>query len=264
MIKSPLRYPGGKSKALSQILPLVPPFEEFREPFVGGGSVFLSLRQQFPDKKFWINDLYFELYMFWEYAQKNTSSLVDQVQAWKDQYKEGKTLYRFLLDNRDDFEDLNIASAFFVFNRITFSGTTEAGGYSEQAFQKRFTQSSIERLGKLDGVLDDIKITCEDYESMILEEGKDVFIFLDPPYYSTSKSALYGKSGKLHKGFDHERLAENMKKCKHKWLITLDNSDYIKELYDFAIIQEWNLTYGMRNQTENSSQKGTELFISNF
>ena len=264
MIKSPLRYPGGKSKALAQIMPLIPHFEEFREPFVGGGSVFLALKQQFPDKAFWINDLYFELYMFWEYAQKNLSSLVEQVKTWKKTFHDGKTLYRFLLDNRDDFEGLNIASAFFVFNRITFSGTTEAGGYSEQAFQKRFTPSSIERLEQLEEVLDDIKITCEDYQSVIEKPGDNVFIFLDPPYYSTSKSALYGKSGKLHKGFDHERLAETLKNSPHQWLITYDNSDYIKELYHFANIKEWNLTYGMRNQTEHSTQKGTEFFISNF
>lgn len=39
-IKSPLRYPGGKSKALKEILPLIPEFTEYREPMVGGGSIF--------------------------------------------------------------------------------------------------------------------------------------------------------------------------------------------------------------------------------
>ena len=91
-----------------------------------------------------------------------------------------------------------------------------------------------------------------------------MFIFLDPPYYSATKSALYGKNGHLHKSFDHERFAENMKNCKHKWLITYDDSDYIRNLFSFANIQSWNLTYGMRNITENSDQKGKELFISNY
>jgi len=40
MIKSPLRYPGGKSKAVNLIASLAPGFDEFREPFLGGGSVF--------------------------------------------------------------------------------------------------------------------------------------------------------------------------------------------------------------------------------
>ena len=43
LAKSPLRYPGGKSRALKQILPLIPlNMSEFREPFVGGGSVFCN------------------------------------------------------------------------------------------------------------------------------------------------------------------------------------------------------------------------------
>jgi DNA adenine methylase len=55
-----------------------------------------------------------------------------------------------------------------------------------------------------------------------------------------------------------------MKNCKHKWLITYDDSEYIRDLFSFANIQSWNLTYGMRNITENSDQIGKELFISNY
>jgi DNA adenine methylase len=45
-IVSPLRYPGGKSRAVKTIIPLMPKnYAEFREPFVGGGSVFLAALQ---------------------------------------------------------------------------------------------------------------------------------------------------------------------------------------------------------------------------
>jgi site-specific DNA-adenine methylase len=44
MIKSPLRYPGGKSRAIKFITQLIPEFKEYREPFVGGGSVFVYLK----------------------------------------------------------------------------------------------------------------------------------------------------------------------------------------------------------------------------
>ena len=50
-IKSPLRYPGGKSRAIKQILPIVPSFDEYREPMVGGGSVFFALFQKYPNKR---------------------------------------------------------------------------------------------------------------------------------------------------------------------------------------------------------------------
>ncbi|MEK6616738.1 MAG: hypothetical protein AABZ32_11635 [Bacteroidota bacterium] len=55
-----------------------------------------------------------------------------------------------------------------------------------------------------------------------------------------------------------------MKNCNHKWLITYDDSDYIRQLFSFANIIPWDLTYGMRNQTDTSDQIGKELFISNF
>ncbi len=143
MIKSPLRYPGGKSRAIKIIATLIPEFNEFREPFVGGGSVFVYLKQKCKNKKFWINDLYYELYKFWEMCQKDMDSLLNQIWKWKNQLSNGKELHKFLTENMKKFNNIEKASAFFILNRITFSGTSQSGGYSEQAFKKRFTPSSI-------------------------------------------------------------------------------------------------------------------------
>ena len=146
MIKSPLRYPGGKSRAVKFIAPLIPEFDEYREPFIGGGSVFIYLKQLYKDKKFWINDLYQNLYYFWKYLQHCPTELINNVQLYKDNNIDGKQLYQYLLNNIDTFNEKEKAVAFFIFNRITFSRTTESGGFSKQAFENRFTQSSIERL----------------------------------------------------------------------------------------------------------------------
>ncbi|MEM8523719.1 MAG: DNA adenine methylase [Bacteroidota bacterium] len=264
MIKSPLRYPGGKSKALKQIAPLIPKYIEYREPFVGGGSVFLQQKQLFPERQFWINDLYVELFHFWEESRDQLNRVVAQVEQWKAEFKDGKALHRFLLDGLSELSPLEKASAFFVLNRITFSGTSESGGFSKQAFERRFTDSSVERLRRLKGVLEETKITNLDYQKVVEAEGEQVFIFLDPPYYSATKSALYGKKGKLHKGFDHERFAEVLRNCSHKWLITYDDSTYIRELFSFAKIINWQHTYGMRNVNKESKQKEGEVFISNY
>ncbi|NLN95621.1 MAG: DNA adenine methylase [Bacteroidales bacterium] len=264
MIKSPLRYPGGKSKAIKFIAPLIPEFDEFREPFVGGGSVFVYLKQTHPHKLFWINDIYENLYYFWKNVKQNPNELIRQIQCWKDKFNEGQKLHRYLLDNISNFEEIKKAAAFFIFNRITFSGTTESGGFSSAAYKKRFTQSSIERVKLLSHILNDTKITNKDYQSVIEKQGKNVFLFLDPPYYSATKSALYGKNGNLHKSFDHKRFAEILKRTNHKWLITYDDSEYIRNLFSFANIREWSLTYGMRNVGVNGNQKGKELFISNY
>lgn len=264
MIKSPLRYPGGKSRAVQRIVSLLPNFEEFREPFVGGGSVFLTLKQLNPNKEFWINDLYADLYKFWEYSQKDLKAVVNQVSLWKTQFETGRDLYRFLSQNLSLFQGVEKASAFFVLNRITFSGTIEAGGYSEQAFLDRFTKTSVERLSFLKEVLTDVRITNLDYKEVVEKEGKEVLIYLDPPYFSVTNSFLYGKNGELHKVFDHERFVQQMKSCNHKWLITYNNCDYIKDLFSFANIQEFSLVYGMKSHSKGSNQVGKEIFISNF
>ncbi|MEY4927763.1 MAG: hypothetical protein RI894_2199 [Bacteroidota bacterium] len=264
MIKSPLRYPGGKSRAADLIATLIPEFDEFREPFLGGGSIFIYAKQRFPDKKFWVNDLYFELFTFWKMVQKDLDALIQKVYEWRNQFLIGKELYQFLNENLLNFNDLERAAAFFIYNRITFSGTSLSGGFSEAAFTGRFTESSIQRLYPLANVFDSATITNLDYAELVEKKGKNVFIFLDPPYYSATKSALYGKNGNMHKAFDHAKFAENMRNCPHKWLITYDDSDYIRELFSFATIRPWELMYGMRNVVQGSNQKGKELFISNY
>ncbi len=264
MLKSPLRYPGGKSRAVKKISELVPSFEEFREPFVGGGSVFLFLKQKYPNKKYWINDIYENLYLFWKECRDKPEQVIKQIEVWKNNFKEGKELHNYLIENIEKFDKVKKAAAFFVFNRITFSGTTESGGFSLAAFHKRFTNSSIERVKRIVPLLKETRITNYDYQRVVEEGGDNVFIFLDPPYYSATKSALYGKNGNFHKYFDHERFASVMRESKHKWLITYDDSEYIRKLFSFANIIPWNLTYGMRNVNGNSNQKGKELFILNY
>lgn len=265
IVKSPLRYPGGKSKAVKKILPLIPKdYKEFREPFVGGGSIFLSSMQLLNNNaKYIINDLNYDLYCFWKYAKQDNDRLVDKVIEIKNKFANGKELYNSLKPH-NNISDFDRAVRFFILNRITFSGTVDSGGYSEQAFQKRFTDSSIDRLKRLKGILDNVIVQYGDYSNIVEKEGEDVFIYLDQPYYRQSKSKLYGHKGSLHINFDHREFADNMKKCKHKWLITLDNTPKIWDIFGFANIYEWELQYGMNNYKQKNIKKGKELFITNY
>jgi DNA adenine methylase len=266
-IKSPLRYPGGKQKALRQIIPYIPEnIGEYREPFIGGGSVFLAIQQLFAEKidKYWINDLNFDLYCFWVSAQNEIKSMVEQVYKIKQKNTNGRELYNYLTADDSSLSDFERAVRFFVLNRITFSGTVDSGGYSQQAYEKRFTNSSIERLLKLSSCLASVQITNDDYETLLFTEGENVFIFLDPPYLMAKKSKLYGRKGFLHTSFDYERFAKSMKNCPHKWLITFDDSPEIRQLFHFADINEWTLQYGMNNYKQPSAKKGQELFIKNY
>lgn len=272
--KSPLRYPGGKSRALKQILPLIPlNISEFREPFVGGGSVFFAIRSLFQNriKSYWINDLNYDLYCFWKQTRDNGPNLVETLTKTHVTTKNGRALFEkltkakdLLNKNPDMLSEFERAVRFFVLNRITFSGVVDSGGYSQSAYEKRFTESSIERVKNISPYLSDVKITNGDYTAPLFQDGNNVFIFLDPPYWKAAGSKLYGVRGELHTTFDHAQFAENMRKCPHKWLITYDDSPVIRELFDFAEIQEWTLQYGMNNYRKDSAAKGKELFIKNY
>lgn len=265
-IKSPLRYPGGKSRAVQQMKFLLPKeFKEYREPFVGGGSFFIYLKQKQPKLKIWINDLNPELYYFWKYAQADSEKLAREVQKVKKERKDGQDLFNELVNiDIDSLTEFERAVRFFVLNRITFSGVVESGGYSKLAFESRFTESSIERVSKMGPILEDIKITHLDYRELLTDGDKKVFTFLDPPYFKATKSKLYGKNGVLHTGFSHEEFADEMKKCKHSWLITYDDSPEIRKNFSFAKIYEWELQYGMNNYKQGKAEKGSELFITNY
>ncbi len=272
--KSPLRYPGGKSRAIKQILPLIPTkITEFREPFVGGGSVFFAIRSIFGNnvKSYWINDLNYDLYCFWKQARDNVSNLVDELTKIHTTTEDGRALFDgltkdrdLLCNDKDMLPEFERAVRFFILNRITFSGVVDSGGYSQGAYEKRFTRSSIDRVEMVSHTLSGVKITNEDYMSSLFDENRDVFIFLDPPYLKATESKLYGTRGTLHTAFDHKQFADNMKKCKHKWLITYDDSPKIRELFDFADICEWTLQYGMNNYQKDTAAKGKELFIKNY
>ena len=60
-LKTPCRYPGGKSRAVTKMDPYFPDlryYNEFREPFLGGGSVAIHITKKYPDLTIWVNDLY--------------------------------------------------------------------------------------------------------------------------------------------------------------------------------------------------------------
>ena len=270
MIRSPLRYPGGKSKIVTQLGEFLPQnIFEYREPMVGGGSVFIYIRQKFPEIKVRINDLNRDIYCFWKNVKENNYELVEEIKRIKKNCQNGKNLFDNLkLEiESDKISDFKRAVNFFVLNRISFSGLTTSGGYSRDAFRKRFTTSSIERIIPLEAILQDVNISYGDYSNLLNGSKKQVLIYLDPPYFENKTSRLYGKNGELHLNFDHNLFFEEVISCNHNLLISYDNSEkYVKkfrnsEKFYFFFI---NMQYGMNNVAKSRIPKKSELIITNY
>ena len=79
-LKTPLRYPGGKSRAVTKMgiyFPNLRDYTEYREPFLGGGSVAIYVSQMYPHLKITVNDLYEPLMNFWLQLQQFGDFLTD-------------------------------------------------------------------------------------------------------------------------------------------------------------------------------------------
>lgn len=266
-----LRYPGGKSRIIKQIAPYLPKeFEEYREPMVGGGSVFLYLKRLYPERKYWINDINYDLISFWKSLRDEPSELVKAIREIKQTTQDGKTLYHKLKkeygQGKNDFE---IGLRFYILNRITYSGLIDAGGFSELSFKTRFKLNLIDNLSKISPLLSDTKITCGPFEAVLNQSGHNVFMFVDPPYDYARISKIYGKKGENGTNFNHSALRNILEKSEHKWLLTYDDSLIIRKYYKkIAYIDSKTVQYGTNKPgngiPEGKAKIGNELFIRNY
>lgn len=268
-LKCCLRYPGGKSKALKTLAPWFPSnFKEFREPFLGGGSISLMVSQNYPNIPIWVNDKYYYLYNFWVQLQTNGLELSQKLYSIKELLgkdivanKQAFDEYQSSIESLNSFEQ---AVAFFVMNKCSYSGLTENSTFSPQASQSNFSLVGIEKLPKYSHIIKNWKITNIDYEPVMNTEGENVFVFLDPPY--DIKDFLYGTGRKLHSSFSHERFADDVDKCPHRFMITYNLNDWLLNRYKDYNLNEWKLRYSMVHRGEKGSQDNvkTELLVTNY
>lgn len=244
--KSVLRYPGGKTRALSFLLPFFPKnIKTLVSPFIGGASVELSLAAK--GIKVYGYDIFTPLVEFWQCALKQSSKLANEVER---QFPLEKASFYNLQKTHTTLKTkLQRAAAYYVLNRSSFSGSTLSGGMSPG--HPRFTKTAIERLRNFRN--SNIIIAQADYKESLLKHDED-FAYLDPPYLI--KNALYGSKGNAHKDFDHEGLAAILLK-RDKWILSYNDCDEIRKIYSkFRMITpDWK--YGM---SKDKSSKELLIF----
>lgn len=261
--KTCLRYPGGKSKALKTLAPWFPSFSEYREPFIGGASVALMVSQNFPHIPVWVNDKYVYLYNFWKQLRDNGEELSRRLMDIKQGIEGDDAAHRKLFDGHkeriSEVSEVEQALSFFILNKCSYSGLTENSTFSVQASRGNFSQTGIQKLRNYSKIIQNWKITNLDYSELLKADGEDVFVFLDPPY--DIKSFLYGTDRKMHSEFCHQRFADDVESCKHKFMITYNVNDWLVERYKNFYQREFLLRYSMVHRENN---KKSELLISNY
>ena len=188
-LKTPLRYPGGKSRAVPKLLQWLPSREitEYREPFLGGGSMAIEMTKRLPEEvPIWVNDLYEPLYNFWVQLRDNGDYIHEELIRFKKEYPNRDTARELFNSakvklNESDTDNKDRAIYFYIINKCSFSGLTESSSFSPQASESNFSLRGIERLPEYSRLIQRWRITNGSYTELTSDETL-TFIYADPPY----------------------------------------------------------------------------------
>ena len=270
-LKTCLRYPGGKSRACPKMDPYFPDlrnYDEFREPFLGGGSVAIHITKKYPNLNIWVNDLYEPLVNFWQQLQMFGNDLKQELSGYKLAHCTPELARELFVSSKDMVNDVSISSldravAFYIVNKCSFSGLTESSSFSLQASNSNFSLRGIEKLPEYSKLIEKWRITNYSYDYM-MDGNKGVFMYLDPPY--DIKDNLYGRKGSMHKGFDHDKFAADCDSNTMDMLVSYNSDQLVKDRFENWNAAEFDLTYTMRSVGEYMHDQKTrkELLLFNY
>ena len=270
-LKTALRYPGGKSRACVKMDPYFPDlrnYDEFREPFLGGGSVAIYITKKYPYLDIWVNDLYEPLVNFWQQLQIFGNDLKNKLEELKLRNNTPELAKELFLKAKEQINDQSLPSidravAFYIVNKCSFSGLTESSSFSQQASISNFSLRGIEKLPAYSKLIEHWRITNYSYD-YLMDGNKDAFMYLDPPY--DIKDNLYGRKGSMHKGFDHDKFAADCDANDMDQLISYNSDQLVKDRFTNWNAAEFDLTYTMRSVGEymREQKQRKELLLSNY
>ena len=250
---SPLRYPGGKGR-LSRWLGELMQFNKisggiYVEPYAGGAGAALRLLFSGYVNHIIINDADTAIYGMWHSILYNTDDFLGKLQdtlvdmeSWEKQ--------KNIINNQKTNNLLDLGFAAFFLNRTNISGVIKGGviGGREQKgnykIDARFNKAELaRRIRRIAGHKNNIDVyNCDamDFLDKINENlPTKTMIYLDPPYYQKG-SQLYRNH---YRHGDHVTIAGKIKNINRPWLVTYDNCEQIRNLYNDCLGGEFNLTY---------------------
>jgi DNA adenine methylase len=290
---SPLRYAGGKSKAIGLILENLPHLNEKKivSPFFGGGSFEIVLSTQLGYEVIGY-DIFSFLTNFWNVLINDKDKLVSELNKLipdKDNFTRNRHILlnywnkvkpddlkyetRNLIELTDKEkcimdDDKIIQAAYYYYNMQLSYGPMFLGWPSSVYMDNDKYHRILDNIKNID--LGNISINCDTFENVITRHNND-FLFLDPPYY-------LGKDSKMFKGmypncnfaihhnnFNHELMRDLLKKHKGGFFITYNDCPTIREWYkEFKqVYPKWQYTYGQGEKRIGKNRKNMSNTLNN-
>jgi DNA adenine methylase len=254
-----LKWVGGKTQLLSQILPLFPTqITNYYEPFVGGASVLIAVAPRVTGRCV-VGDINAPLIQLYNDIKTNPEPLYQKIQALAQQYhaaEDPAALY-YQIRTLYNATPLNLdKSAMLVFlNKTCFRGlyregpngfNVPFGNYKKPVFVEHTNLMELNALfANVEFIHGDYTVILDSYQSHAGD-----WLYLDPPYVPTAKNSfVYG-------GFDtHQRLFDKLKTIGH-WMMS--NSD-APELDRNFPPNEWEVYEIDCRRTINSKNPGSSV-----
>jgi DNA adenine methylase len=231
-----VNWAGGKSQLIPQMLPYFSKGQEYHryiEPFLGGAAVFLTLRP----KNAILADSNEELINCYQVVRDNVETLIDLLSKHvrdKDHYYRVRQLDPRALDPAAR------AARFIYLNKTCYNGVYRVnlqGKFNVPFGNRKAKIYDEENLCKISGILKDAQLVAQSYETTLRQAQPGDFIYLDPPYYRSSKTANFAKyTSKPFSEEDQTNLAKEFKRLTQLGCtVMLSNSDtaFIRRLFRY-------------------------------
>lgn len=244
---SPFGRMGGKSRIAKKLIEQFPrDIGIYVEPFFGVGNVFYRMKDVLNPKETHLNDLDKDMY--------------DVMIGLRDEDING-TIPRDSISRQDWIllrDNPNKTKTELILMYI-YSFFCQGKAYNPK-FEKMTNRKISHDFDVFKQKLEGATITNLSFEKVIDEyrNREDGFIYLDPPYEVCKKRKDYYN----HTSVSPEDVLEALKPVKCKWMLSYNNSEYIKNLYRDYFIYELNTKY---SQTKNIGQREKkEIVITNY
>lgn len=278
--KSPLRLPNGKFREKDYVLSMIPKgIKEYRDVRMGAGHVSMEIinSPSLGIEKIWLNDENPDTVSFFQHASYYNKDVVAKVRELVEK-RQRKELFDYCKQalarekqKAIDRDDILCAAAFFIINRLSFAGTL-IGGYCNDNWMDgktpRLNIHALKRLETMSGLIrSGVLLTNIDYSVPLSASSKykddEVFIFVNPPFYNSSMQ-MYNKSESDGNLFDYKTLADDLCVSPYKWLMVIDDTKYIRDLFSFANIIPKRVMTGQSGAYLNKVKHREILYISNY
>lgn len=269
-----IKWVGGKRGLLEQILPLFPKdFNNYYEPFVGGGAVFFELFSigLLKNKKIILSDINSELVNAYNVVKNNPFELIKKLEIYKKQHS--KEFYYQIreLDRKEDYNklsNLEKATRFIYLNKTCFNGLYRVNkkGYFNTPIgsYKNPNIADYDVILSASESLQNVTIKQQSFKKVIEEVKTNDLVYFDPPYYplnETSNFTSYDSNCFLeNEQVELFEVFEILSNMGVKVVQSNSDTDFIKELYKNYDIQ---IVKASRFINSKSSGRGkiTEVLI---